>query len=454
MKMEMIVRTRPRVVILGGGFAGAYCARELQRLVGERAADILLLDEHNFFVFYPLLVDAGVGSLEPRHAIVPIREFLSLRTRFRMGRAVRVDPESQRVHYIMTGEQQERVIEYDHLVIALGSVGNIPPVPGLREYGWQVKSLADSIALRDRAIQLLELANVAQSEEAKRRLLHLVVVGGNYTGVEVAGQFEEFLREGARHYRNVRPEDVRTTLVEYGPRLLPAMRARLSRFAERKLREGGVDLRLNETLVEIGEDYAVLKSGERLDAATCVWCAGIRQNPAVATMEFRKDERGYLDCEPDGRVKGCANVWAIGDTASNPRPGGGFYPPTAQAATRLGVQCARNIARAFDGRKPKPIRFRDLGSLCAIGNRRAVAEVMGVPFSGFIAWWLYRTVYLLKMPGASRKVRVVMDWTLELFFRRDYTQLGLHRGGIEHPLPPAEREKEREAERKKETAKG
>jgi len=216
--------------------------------------------------------------------------------------------------------------------------------------------------------------------------------------------------------------------VEKTDRILPTMRRGLSRFAKKCMKEEGIDIRLNETVAEIGSNYAVLGSGERIAAHTVVWCAGIAQNPLVLEhADLPTDQRGYLKSEPDGRVAGFDNVWAIGDTAANPNPEGGVYPATAQSATRLGKQCAANIARTMNKQPTRAMSFREVGSLCSIGNHNAVAMVMGVSFSGFIAWWLWRTVYLFKMPGLSRKVRVALDWTVGLFFSRDYSELGLRK---------------------------
>jgi NADH dehydrogenase len=428
--------SRTRIVIVGAGFAGATCARRLERLLRPGEADVLLIDVHNFFVFTPLLVEAGIGSLEPRHVIVPIRQFLSRRTRFRMAEVTGVDVQARRVFYHMIGEDEPRVAEYDHLVLATGSVTSLPPVPGLAEHGYEIKSLADAVGLRDRAIHMLERANVCADEAQRRALLHFVVVGANYSGVETAGEFNEFLRAGARQYRNLKPSDVRVTVVERLPRILPAMPASLATYALGKLRAAGIDVRLETTVTRLAADHAVLSTGERLDAHTVVWAAGIAQNPLARVLPLPQDARGYLLCEADGRVRGQQNVWAIGDTAVNPAPGGGVYPPTAQAAVRQGTCLAQNIARVLRGGAAKPFAFRDLGAVSAIGCRSAVADIMGIRLSGFAAWWVWRTIYLLKMPTLSRKVRVMIDWTLELFFKREIVQLGLHARGLT-PRGPA-----------------
>jgi NADH dehydrogenase len=347
-----------------------------------------------------------------------------------MAEVVGIDLKTQKVTYRMVGETEPRSAEYDHLVVATGSVTALPPVPGLREHAFQIKTLADAVALRDRAVQMLERANVAPDEKTRRALLHFVVVGANYSGVETAGEFNEFLRAGARQYRNLKPADIRVTLVERLPRILPTSAPSLAAYALRKLREAHIDVRLETTVSSIAPSHAVLSNGERLDTHTVVWAAGIAQNPLAKALPVPQDERGYLLCEPDGRVKGHNNLWAIGDCAVNPKPGGGMYPPTAQAAVRQGPALAGNLARVLSGRDPKPLRFIDWGATSAIGCRNAVAEIKGIRLSGLAAWWVWRTIYLMKMPTFSRKVRVAIDWTLALFFRRDVVQLGLHPRGL------------------------
>ncbi len=427
MSVEMIARTRPRIIIVGGGFAGAYCARALQKRLKQSDADILLIDPRNHFIFYPLLVEAGVGSLEPRHVVVGIRQYLSRRVRFRMGRVTDIDFAKQVVAYRVTGTERVRKAEYDHLVLAPGSSTMMPPVPGLRGHAFEIKSVPDAIGLRDRAIQLLEQANVETDDAKRRALLHFVVVGASFTGVEVAGEFNEFLRSATRQYRNLKPSDCQVTLVDLSDRILPALSRSLSEYARDKLEEGGAQILLNSTVNEVRADNVIVNGNERLDAHTLVWCAGIAQNPLSKRLDLPKDDRGYVLCERDLRVRGKNNVWAIGDTAVNTGPDGSPYPATAQHATREGKHVADNIARALSGHSLIPCDLTNLGALAPLGCRTAVAEVFGLRFSGFPAWWLWRTVYLMKMPTLGRKVRVAMDWSLDLFFKRDTTQLGMHR---------------------------
>lgn len=422
----------PSIVILGGGFAGAYCAQTLERELRSRRARILLLDRNNYFIFYPFLVEAGTGNLQPRHAVVPIRAFLRSAT-FRMADVIGVDTGLQKVTYQLAGAEIVQTAHYDHLVVALGSVTRMPAVPGLREHGYEIKSVPDAIALRDRAIQLLELAEGVDDPARRRALLHLVIVGASFTGAEVAGSFHEMLRRASRQYPGLKPDDCRVTLVEMADRILPALDRDLSTFAEQRMRRRGIDVRLNTTVTAVHGDHVVLQptggqGGEEiLPTHTTIWCAGIEPSPLVRKLPLPTDRLGYILCEPDLRVKGFDNVWGIGDCAVNPGPQGNAYPPTAQHAVREGKHLARNIARTWRGQAPEPFVYRSQGALAALGCRTGVAKVFDYKLSGFAAWFLWRTVYLTKMPGIARKIRVAMDWTIELLLGRDEVQLGVHR---------------------------
>jgi NADH dehydrogenase len=419
-------RARPRIVVLGGGFAGAYCARALERELRTPAADVLLLDRSNCFVFYPLLIEAGTGSLEPRHTVVELRALLS-RTRFKMAEVLGIDFDSRRVAYRIAGTSTVEAAGYDHLVLALGSVTRLPPVPGIDRYAWEVKSLADAVALRDRAIGLLEAAAATASRDLRACLLHFVVVGGNFTGAEVAGEFEVFLRRAARNYPSIEPGDIRVTLVEQGDRILRDLGDEMSDYATRKMRSRGIDVRLGTRVTDIGPDSAALSTGERLSSSTVIWCAGIAPSPLIEALPLPKTDEGYVLCDPDLRVSGYDDVWAIGDVAANPDPDGRPYPATAQHAVRQGRHLAGNLSRALAGRAARPFVYRARGSIAALGCRTGVARVFGIKISGFAAWFLWRTVYLLKMPGWSRRLRIAIDWTLDLVFPRETVQLGVHR---------------------------
>ena len=413
-----------RIVVLGGGFAGAYAVRRLSRML-PKGWEVTLIDKNNFLLFYPLLVEAGVGSIEPRHVVVPLRDFVRDQD-FRMAEVTSVDLKNQQVHFKVVGGIREEPLHYDHLVFALGSVTKFPPIPGLKEHAFQLKSLADSISLRDRAIRLLELANTVEDPEERKALLRIVVVGANFTGIELAGEYQDFLTDAYRSYRNIRRSDLSLVVLELSDRILPALEPDLAAYADRHLRSRGLDIRTGTSIKQLSHDEALLTNGERLRTYTCVWAAGIAPNPLVDSVEGLPREKGWIGCGPDMRVKGFENVWAAGDLAHIERANGKSYAATAQNASREGTALANNLLRVIGSQPTLPFEYEDSGSLAALGCRTAVAKVFGFNLSGFFAWWLYRTAYILKMPSWSRRFRIIMDWTIDLFFRRDVVQLGVH----------------------------
>lgn len=417
-------REMPHVLILGGGFGGAYCARELERRLGRGEARITLVNRTNYFAFTPLLIEAGTGALEPRHAVVPLRRFLE-RAQLHTAEVTEIDLEARRVTTRMMDGSQE-ALTYDHLLVALGSVTRMPDIPGLRQHAFGVNDLQDAVALRDRAIGLLELADQKDESERRRAMLTFVVVGGSYTGVEVTGELNEFLTEATSLYRSLRPEDVRIVLVDHGSRILKVLDEDLSGYASNRLKHRGVEIRLEDTVTRIHETSAELGSGETVGAWTVIWAAGVAPNPLLSHLGIEEGRGGFLACEPDLRVQGQRDVWAVGDCASNPGPDGQIYPPTAQHAIREGRQAARNIVRTLRSQTPEPLLYHSRGMMAPLGKHQGVARVFGRSLSGLPAWFIWRTFYLAKMPGFGRSLRVMMDWTLDWFFRRDCVQMGIH----------------------------
>ena len=426
-----------QVVILGGGFGGAYCASTLERKIAGLFdplddVEVILIDRHNYFIFYPLLVEAGTGGLQPSHAVVSIRRFLKRKARFIMGEVQGVDLTARTVRYRVVGEEGPGCceVQYDHLVIALGTVTLQPPIPGLREFGYEMKSLAQAVALRDRAVQLLEHASAIDDPDKRRALLHLVVVGGGYTGIETAGEYEVYMKSAARYYPRLKPEDVKVTVVDRSDRILKVLDRELSEYSTRHLIERGIDLRLKTEVKEVGEDFVRLTDGTTIASHTLVWAAGIAPNPLgkeLVEAGLPADRHGYLLADRDGRITGYDNVWGVGDLTVNPDKDGRAYPATAQAALGIGVAVGKNLDAVLRGRPTRPIDLTDKGSLAAFGRFDAIAETFGFRFTGFVAWFLWRTVYLMKMPGLGRKLRVAADWTMDLLSRRDYVELGVHR---------------------------
>jgi NADH dehydrogenase len=416
-----------RVIILGGGFGGAYCAQALEKSDVRNNIDIILIDRRNYFIFYPLLVEAGTGSIESRHAVVSIRSFVK-KTRFLMADVTAVNAEKNQITYQIEGGFGPQTLDYDQLVLSLGSVTMLPNVPGLREFGFQMKSLRSALRLRDRAIQLLEIADATTDIERRRALLHFVVVGANFTGVEVAGEFNSFLREAVKRYPNLTTDDYKITLVELGDHILGALSDDdLSDYTLRYMRSQGISVLLKTSATEISLEKVVLSNGDMLDTHTVIWCAGIAPNPLINKFGLPADRRGYIVCDRDLRVTGHKNVWAIGDCAVNLDANNKPYPATAQLAVKQGKHVAKNIALVLRGKTVEPCDIKQLGAIASIGRGTGVGKVMGMKFSGYLASVLYHVVYLMKMPGFGRKLRVALDWILDVFFSRDFVEMGFYR---------------------------
>ncbi len=416
--------TPARIVILGGGFGGTAVARRLEQLFPQdTAVEITLVDRENFSLFTPLLPEVPSGALEPKHVVSPLRAHLR-RTIVRQAEIRAVDPSTRMVVAAHCPECRIYYLPYDHLVIALGSVTNFFGLPGVATHALTMKSLADASALHAHVVDKFEHADMEPDPETRRELLTFVVVGGGFAGVETAAELNDFVRGAGRYYPMVRREEVHVVLVHLGGRILPEVSESLSAYALQKLRSRGVEVRLETRIEHCTPDRVHLSTGEEIRSRSLIWTAGIAPNPLVAAIHLPKVPGGRIETTETLEIKGHPGVWALGDCASILDPAAGRpYPPTAQHAIRQGRRVAENIAAVIRGQTPQPFRYRPFGVLAGLGHHSAVAEILGFKFSGAVAWWLWRTVYLLKLPGLERKVRVALDWTLDLFFPRDIVYL-------------------------------
>jgi NADH dehydrogenase len=331
------------------------------------------------------------------------------------------------------GGTHRHELEYDHLVIALGSVTNFFNLPGVESRALTMKSLADATALRSRLIAVLEEADF-EAAEGHRRPVTVLVAGGGFAGVETIGAVNDFVREALEFYPRLRPGDLRMVLVHPGQLILPELGPELGRYAGAALARRGVDVRTGTSVTSADDRGVHLSSGEIVPARLFVWAAGTAPNPLVAGLPCSK-ERGRIRVNHSLQVEGQTGVWASGDAAWIPDPSGMPYPPTAQHALRQGRILADNIVSTLEGRPLRPFVFRTLGQLAAIGRRTGVARIFGLKFQGCLAWFLWRTVYLSKLPRLERKVRVAIDWTLDLVFTKDLVQFHAPPAPV---LPPAE----------------
>jgi NADH dehydrogenase len=429
-------QARHRVVVLGGGFAGVYTARRLSALLrGRSDVHVELLSEENYFVFQPLLPEVAAGGVSPTHVVNPIRDMVP-GVQFRWSKVQRVDVE-KKVVYALQGPGKELVaVPYDHLVFALGKVSNFSSMPGVQEHALAMKDLSDAFRLRNHVYRCLELADVEDDPAEKAALLTFVVAGGGFSGVETIGELSEMLRKVKKSFANIDAHEIRLVLVHSRETLLAEMPLALGQAAADILRRRGVQIVVNARTRAASRHAVYLSTGEKIPTRTFVCTVGNAPNPICKEI---LDGDGFVEGKSGGRGIGVFQTdlylqcvghdqyWAVGDCAGVPMPGKpqDICPATAQFAIRQGDVCARNILAAIDGRpeRRREFTFRGLGTLASLGNRSAVADMMGFQLRGFWAWFAWRTIYLSKLPGVIRRLRVTVDWTLDLFFPRDITQL-------------------------------
>ena len=420
------------IVIAGGGFGGYYTARKLERLAPAEVR-ITLINDVNFLTYAPLLPGAAAGTLDPRHVVMPLREHLK-RTELRMGWVTGGDP-SRGVLGVKMISGEEIEYTYDQLVVALGSVSRVLPIPGLVEHAIGFKTIAEAIALRNRLVRHLELAEGLDDPEARRAWLSFVFVGGGYAGLEGIAELQDFARDIIKRYPRCREVGTRWTLVDAAPRIMPEIQPQLADFTVRLLGKRGIEFRLATQVASVHEDRVVLSDGEVIPSRTVCWTAGVKASPVAEHLGLPLD-RGRIVTDQTMRVDGYENVWALGDIAAVPDPArpGEACPPTAQHAIRQGKLMARNVAVAVGRRgKVKPFTFKTLGSFAELGRHKAVANLMGVRVRGFPAWAICRLYHLAWMPGLDRKSRLIADWTVEILFPRDVAEMGQ----LGHPPPLA-----------------
>ena len=423
-----------RVLILGGGFGGLYAALEFEKR-RDPDFEVTLISQDNFFLFTPMLHEVAASDLDLTHIVNPIRKMLR-HVHFFEGEIQSIDVANRQVMVSHGFDQHMHTLEYDHLVFALGCVTNFYDIPNLMETAVTMKSLGDAIELRNRLIEHLEEADNECAANDREPLLTFVVAGGGFAGVETIGSINDFLKGALPYYSNLRPEMIRVVLVHPGEFVLPELGEQLGRYASRKLAKRGVEIRPNTKIKAVTSTEVELTDGTRIKSFTLVWTAGAAPHPLLEKLPLPK-ERQRLKVNAAMGVEGYPGIWALGDCAMIPDEHGGYQPPTAQHASREGKVLAQNIIANTRGKDLIPFRFNTLGLLASIGRRTGVARILGINFSGFVAWWLWRTIYLLKLPRTEKKLRVALDWTLDVFFSKDLVQYLHPRSPVIVNKPPA-----------------
>jgi NADH dehydrogenase len=416
-----------RILILGAGFAGVATARALERRLRREEAQITIVGRDNFSLFTPMLPEVSAGGLETRHVVTPVRAELR-HTQFVLGdvSAIDLDAHIVVVQHGITGAMQ--TLPYDELVLALGSVTSTFGIPGVAEHALPLKTLEDAERLRNRAIASLEVADVTSDPAERARLLTFVIVGGGYTGVEGAGEWVDLFRSITPFYTSIAPGDVRMVLIEAGPVLLAGLPPAMGRYTAKNLAARGVEIHVGNAVSAL-DDYGIhLANGTVIPTATVLWSAGVRPTPVVRDLPIEHARNGGIIVNRDFSVPGRPGVWALGDCAWIPTKNAGeWYPMTAQHAIREGPALAKNIVAVIRGRPTAPFNFTALGTMASLGARRGVSGLAnGLVITGFPAWFLWRTYYLLRLPGWDRKVRVALDWALGLIFPRDIAEMRVY----------------------------
>ena len=413
---------KTKIVIAGGGFAGLYAAKYLDKHLARRAdVEVTLIARENFILFTPMLHEVAAGDLAPGDIVNPLRRILRHVSVIEAD-VQGVDLSAGKVRCVHGLDRGELEFDFDHLLLALGSETNFFDNAGIRDWAVTMKNLSDAALLRNRMAAFLEEATLEDNASARRQWLTFVIAGGGFAGAETAGAVNDFVREAAKFYPRLGDEEIRVVVIHPGDYLLPELGKELGRYAERKMRERKVEVIKGARVANYDGWDATLNNGLTIPAATLIWTAGVKPSPVVVALPCAK-EKGRIVADEYLQVPGFTGLWTAGDCAAVPDlTSGGFYPPTAQHGMREALTAAKNIERTILGQPLKPFRYRTMGMLASIGHHTGVASMFGFKFSGFIAWWMWRSVYLMKLPRIVKKVRVMMAWSLDLLFGRDIEQ--------------------------------
>jgi len=424
---EGVRRDRPaRILIVGGGYVGMYTALRLQRRLKPNEATVTVVDPQSYMTYQPFLPESAAGNLEPRHLVVSLRRVLR-RCEVLSGRITSISHAQRRARF-EPAEGPGRDLEYDILVVALGSIARTLPIPGLADQAIAFRTVAEAIFLRNRVLSRLDLAASNDDAELRRRALTFLFIGGGYAGIEAIAELQDMAQDALRFYPQLGVKDMRWLMVEAAGRILPEVSLDLAEYTVRQLEKQGIEVRLNTRVESMVDGHVILDDGSTCDAETIVWTAGVRAHPLLESTDLPLDGSRRLVCQADLRVDGATDAWAAGDCAAVPDLSKddphAVTGPTAQHAVRQAKRLADNLIAALRGRPTVDYNHAYAGSVASLGLHRGVAEIYGIKLRGWPAWFMHRTYHVSRMPTTNRKVRVIADWTLALFFRRDIVSLG------------------------------
>ncbi|HEY7594884.1 MAG TPA: NAD(P)/FAD-dependent oxidoreductase [Actinophytocola sp.] len=419
---------RARILILGGGYVGLYTALGLQRKLRGGEASVTVVDPQPHMTYQPFLPEAAAGAIEPRHVVVPLRRALK-RCHVLTARVTKISHGEKKVT-VEAPDGHVEDIEYDVLVVALGSVARLMPIPGLAEQGISFKTIGEAIYLRNHVMSKLDAASSTVEEELRRKLLTFTFVGGGFAGIEALAELEDMARYATRYYENIEPSDLRWVLVEAAGRILPEVRESLGVYTVLQLERRGIEVYLSTLAKSFEGGHVILSDGTEFDSDTIVWTAGVKANPVLASSDLPIDDRGRVRAEATLQVDGVADAWTAGDNAAVPdlsrieEDPAALCAPNAQHAVRQANRMANNIVAVLRGREPKPYRHRNVGSVASLGLHKGVADVYNVKAKGFVAWAMHRGYHVARVPTFNRKFRVVADWLLSGLLRREVISMG------------------------------
>ena len=412
----------PRILLVGGGYIGFYTALGLQKRLRKSEAEVTLVSPDSFMTYQPFLPEAAAGTLEPRHVVIPLRQVLDKVTVLTAD--VTAIDHDRKVATVKPRGEAAYEVAYDEIVIGVGSVTRTLPVPGLQEAAVGFKTVGEAIYLRNHVLSRLDIAESTHDPDRRKRALTFVFVGGGYAGVEALAELQDLAADAVKKYRRISEADLRWVLVEAAPVILTEMAISAGEYTVELLRKRGMDVYLSTTVDSAEGGVITLSNGESFATDTLVWTAGVKADPLTTSLPWEKDGRDRLVTDEYLRVKDVAHAWTAGDCAAVPDIiKGGMCPPTAQHALRQAKRLAKNLVATIRGEELERFKYRNLGGLASLGRNKGVANIMGLRIRGFPAWFIARTYHLMMIPTVGRKVRIALDWTVALFFKRDAVQL-------------------------------